>query len=82
MELSLLLLDDPYHDVLMQVYSQVINARKSASWIINIFYLQPTPVPLHFVKESQDTTPSDYPFKSTGLAIPIGHIAAQKLNVS
>ncbi|XP_046752839.1 protein PRRC1-like [Diprion similis] len=45
-------------------------------------FTQMTPVPSHIVASAQEATPPDYPFRSSGLAVTIGSLIADNLQVS
>lgn len=45
-------------------------------------FTQLTPVPAAMVALAQDDTPSDYPLLCSGLAVTIGSLMAQNLEVS
>lgn len=44
-------------------------------------FSQMTPVPSQFVTMAQAETPDDYPLKTLGLAISIGELMAENLQV-
>ncbi|XP_042242287.1 protein PRRC1-like isoform X1 [Homarus americanus] len=44
-------------------------------------YTQVTPIPPDFVTQAKNSTPDDYPYKSSGFAATVGQIASQNLEV-